>query len=100
MLTLKRINEICSRFVGKKILVYGDIIVDRYIFGDVERISPEAPVPVLKVRSEELRLGGAGNVAANIDQLGAQGMLLGVVGDDGLVAEIARSKKTGGFGNL
>jgi rfaE bifunctional protein kinase chain/domain len=92
MLKFKRINEICGRFAGKKILVYGDIILDRYIFGQVERISPEAPVPVLKVSSEELRLGGAGNVAANIDHLGASGLLLGVIGDDGLAAEIARLK--------
>jgi len=92
MFKLKRINEICSRFPGKKILVYGDIILDRYIFGQVERISPEAPVPVLKVSSEEMRLGGAGNVAANIDQLGAVGVLLGVIGLDGMAAEIARLK--------
>jgi rfaE bifunctional protein kinase chain/domain len=93
MFKLKRINEICGRFAEKKILVYGDIIMDRYIFGQVERISPEAPVPVLKVSSEELRLGGAGNVAANIDQLGAVGLLLGVAGNDGLAAEILNIKK-------
>jgi rfaE bifunctional protein kinase chain/domain len=95
MIKLKRINEICSRFAGKKILVYGDIILDRYIFGQVERISPEAPVPVVKVSSEELRLGGAGNVAANIDQLGAGGLLLGIIGNDDFAAEIRRIKKTG-----
>jgi len=93
MLKLKRINEICGQFAGKKILVYGDIILDRYIFGAVERISPEAPVPVLKVSSEEVRLGGAGNVAANIDQLGAVGLLLGVIGNDGPAAEVAQLKK-------
>jgi rfaE bifunctional protein kinase chain/domain len=95
MFNLKRINEICSRFAEKKILVYGDIILDRYIFGQVERISPEAPVPVVKVSLEELRLGGAGNVAANIDQLGAGGLLLGIIGNDGFTTEIRRIKKTG-----
>jgi rfaE bifunctional protein kinase chain/domain len=95
MFNLKRINEICSRFAEKKILVYGDIILDRYIFGQVERISPEAPVPVVKVSSEELRLGGAGNVAANIDQLGASGLLLGISGNDSFAVEISRIKKTG-----
>lgn len=95
MFKLNRINEICSRFTEKKILVYGDIILDRYIFGQVERISPEAPVPVVKVSSEELRLGGAGNVAANIDHLGASGLLLGIIGNDGFAAEIRRVKKTG-----
>jgi rfaE bifunctional protein kinase chain/domain len=95
MFKFEKIAEVCSRFTEQKILVYGDIILDRYIFGQVERISPEAPVPVVKVDSEEMRLGGAGNVAANIDQLGAQGLLLGVVGADGFAAEIARLKKTG-----
>jgi rfaE bifunctional protein kinase chain/domain len=94
MFKLKRIDEICSCFAEKKILVFGDIILDRYIFGQVERISPEAPVPVVKVSSEELRLGGAGNVAANIDHLGAGGLLLGIIGSDGFAAEIKRIKKT------
>ena len=91
----KRIAEVCSRFAGKKILVYGDVILDRYIFGQVERISPEAPVPVVMVASEESRLGGAGNVAANIDKLGGSGLLLGVVGGDAYAGEIARLKPEG-----
>lgn len=95
MFKLKRITEVCSRFAGKRILVYGDVILDRYIFGQVERISPEAPVPVVKVAGEESRLGGAGNVAANLDKLGACGLLLGVVGSDGYADEIARIKKEG-----
>jgi len=92
---MKRIAEVCSGFAGKNILVYGDVILDRYIFGQVERISPEAPVPIVRVGSEEARLGGAGNVAANIDKLGAHGLLLGVVGDDGFAAEIGRIKTEG-----
>jgi len=95
MFQMKRIAEICSRFAGKNILVYGDVILDRYIFGQVERISPEAPVPVVKVGSEETRLGGAGNVAANIDRLGASGLLLGIVGDDSFGAEVGRIKRQG-----
>jgi len=91
----ERIAEICSCFAGKKILVYGDVILDRYIFGQVERISPEAPVPVVTVQSEESRLGGAGNVAANIDCLGASGLLLGIAGRDGFADEIARLKTKG-----
>jgi len=82
MMTLKRIEEICSQFKGKKILIYGDVILDRYIFGAVNRISPEAPVPVVKVEKEEFRLGGAGNVAANIDKLEAEGLLMGITGSD------------------
>jgi len=97
MFQLKKIAEACSRFAGKRILVFGDIILDRYIFGQVERISPEAPVPVVKVDYEEFRLGGAGNVAANIDRLGGEGLLLGVVGADGFAAEISRLKKNGSW---
>jgi D-beta-D-heptose 7-phosphate kinase/D-beta-D-heptose 1-phosphate adenosyltransferase len=95
MFKLKRIDEICGSFARKKILVYGDVILDRYIFGNVERISPEAPVPVVTVSSEELRLGGAGNVAANIDRLGAAAFLLGITGSDGYGAEVKQIKKQG-----
>ncbi len=95
MRKLQRFAEICGRFAGKSILVYGDVILDRYIFGQVERISPEAPVPVLSVELEESRLGGAGNVAANIDRLGARGLLLGVAGRDAYADEVARLKGEG-----
>lgn len=64
------------------VFVAGDIMLDRYWFGQVERISPEAPVPVLKVDHTEDRLGGAANVARNIVSLGAQAALMGVIGDD------------------
>ena len=69
-------------FEGKKILVFGDVMLDRYWFGDVHRISPEAPVPVLKVERIEERPGGAANVARNIAALGAQATLVSVVGND------------------
>ncbi len=89
MIKLKRVEEICSQFKDKKILIFGDVILDRYIFGAVNRISPEAPVPVLKVKNEEFRAGGAGNVAANIDQLGGAGILMGITGDDVFGRELA-----------
>ena len=63
-------------------LVLGDIILDQFIWGDVDRISPEAPVPVVLVRREEFRLGGAGNVAANIRALGGRPILVGVINND------------------
>lgn len=69
-------------FAGKKILVAGDAMLDRYWFGDANRISPEAPVPVVRVTREEERLGGAANVAINIRALGACAKLLSVVGCD------------------
>lgn len=74
------------------VLVAGDVMLDRYWFGPVERISPEAPVPVVAVNASEERIGGAGNVACNITSLGGKCTLLSVVGDDeagGRVAEIA-----------
>jgi rfaE bifunctional protein kinase chain/domain len=65
-----------------RVLVVGDIMLDRYWFGDVERISPEAPVPVVKIARTDERPGGAANVARNAAALGAQVTLIGVVGDD------------------
>ena len=64
------------------VLVVGDVMLDRYWYGAVDRISPEAPVPVVRVTREEERLGGCGNVAFNVVSLGAQASLLSVVGDD------------------
>jgi rfaE bifunctional protein kinase chain/domain len=71
-----------DRLARARVLVVGDAMLDRYWFGAVERISPEAPVPVVRVQREEERLGGAANVALNVKTLGAQCTLLTVVGDD------------------
>jgi len=68
---------------GKKVLIIGDVMLDQYIFGAVERISPEAPVPVVRVEKEEHRLGGASNVARNIAALGGLPVLAGILGSDG-----------------
>lgn len=65
-----------------KVAVIGDVMLDAYIFGEVSRISPEAPVPVMEVRQRKVTLGGAGNVALNLAGLGARVLLFGVVGDD------------------
>lgn len=66
----------------RRVMVVGDVMLDRYWFGDVERISPEAPVPVVRIRREEERLGGAANVAYNVQMLGVPATLLTVVGTD------------------
>ena len=71
-----------ERLHEARVLVVGDAMLDRYWFGAVDRISPEAPVPVVRVNREEERLGGAANVALNVKTLGAQATLLTVVGDD------------------
>lgn len=71
-----------TRLLACRVLVVGDVMLDRYWFGEVNRISPEAPVPVLHVQRQEDRLGGAANVALNIQTLGGQATLLSMVGQD------------------
>jgi rfaE bifunctional protein kinase chain/domain len=71
-----------NRLASARVLVVGDAMLDRYWFGEVERISPEAPVPIVRVTREEHRLGGAANVARNVAAFGAQATLLTVIGDD------------------
>ena len=75
-------EKIIRRFSGVRILVVGDIMLDRFIWGDVSRISPEAPVPVVVVDKETFLLGGAANVVNNIHSLGGKASLCGVIGDD------------------
>src|SRR5260221_14715352 len=71
-----------KRLEASRVLVVGDAMLDRYWFGAVDRISPEAPVPVVRVTREEERLGGAANVALNVKTLSAQATLLTVAGTD------------------
>jgi rfaE bifunctional protein kinase chain/domain len=81
-MSIQRLVEILDRLMGVRVMVIGDIMLDRYVWGLVSRISPEAPVPVVDVREETCRLGGAANVANNIVSLGAACELVGIVGDD------------------
>lgn len=83
-----------------KILVVGDVMLDRYWHGDTARISPEAPVPVVKVSSFEDKAGGAANVAKNIVHLGAQASLLGVIGDDDNGQSLQASLESEGISSL
>ncbi len=82
MIKKKRAEEIITQFKNRKILVVGDLILDRYLWGEVERISPEAPVPVVDIKKETFNPGGASNVAWNVSQLGAEVFMSGVVGKD------------------
>lgn len=75
---------------GARIFVIGDVMLDRYLFGEVNRISPEAPVQVFDIRSSEHRLGGAANVALNVKTLGAEPVLVGVTGEDNEGEMLAR----------
>lgn len=79
-----------ERIARARVLVVGDVMLDRYWFGEVDRISPEAPVPVVRVARREDRLGGAANVARNVAALGAQVTLIGVVGADEVGLRIER----------
>ncbi len=81
-LTEERIKSITGAIGSAKILVLGDIMIDRYLYGSVSRISPEAPVPVVDIQRETIALGGAANVAANIASLGDIPILVSVVGAD------------------
>ncbi len=80
--------EAVERLAGKRVLVVGDIMLDAYLMGDADRISPEAPVPVVRIESERYLLGGAGNVARNIAALGGVATLAGAVGEDGSASQV------------
>ena len=82
MNTDDKIQNLFKNFAATRILVIGDVMLDAYIWGDVERISPEAPVPIVSVKSKESRLGGAANVALNLKALGASPLLCSVIGND------------------
>jgi len=81
-LTKARAAEILNTLRDRYVVVLGDVMLDEFVWGDVTRISPEAPVPVVDVRRESLHLGGAANVLANLVALGARGSVVGVVGKD------------------
>lgn len=81
-LTRDRVLHLIKRMQASRIVVVGDVMIDRYLVGDTERLSPEAPVPVVLIRERHAKLGGAANVAANVAALGAHCRLVGVVGDD------------------
>jgi D-beta-D-heptose 7-phosphate kinase/D-beta-D-heptose 1-phosphate adenosyltransferase len=78
----ERIVELTSRATERRIVVLGDVMLDRYVVGETDRLSPEAPVPVVTVRETRSALGGAANVAANVVAIGARCSLVGVIGDD------------------
>ena len=93
---MKNLSGIIDEFKNIKILVVGDVMLDRFIWGDVERISPEAPVPVVKVTNENFLLGGSANVLNNVVALGGNAEICGVIGNDlfgDQVLKLLKSKK-------
>ena len=81
-LTRDRVLHLLDRLRACRIVVVGDVMLDRYLMGETERLSPEAPVPVVTIKERRTALGGAANVAANVVAIGASCQLVGVVGDD------------------
>jgi len=82
MMNQKRAQEIINQFSGRRLVVLGDLMLDEFIWGEVRRISPEAPVPVVEVKRESWHLGGAGNVVSNLHGLGARALPIGILGED------------------
>ena len=93
----KRFLKLINNFAKSRILVLGDLMLDRYLWGGVERISPEAPVPIVKVERESVNLGGAANVAGGASALGSNVYLLGVVGKDNLAKMLLANLKENGL---
>src|SRR5882672_142225 len=93
---MKKLPALLKKISGLRILVFGDVMLDRYVWGDATRISPEAPVPVIDISRETWTAGGAGNVALNIAALGARCAVAGYIGDDDygrkLAAALAEKK--------
>lgn len=81
-LTRERLQSLLAKMAAQRLVVLGDAMLDVYLSGDVDRISPEAPVPVVSVRQRRMALGGAGNVAANVAAIGAEARLVAVIGRD------------------
>ncbi len=81
-------SDLLARMSGRRVVVIGDVMIDEWIWGNVSRISPEAPVPVVAVRDHSFTLGGAGNVASNLRALGASVTFVGAVGDDSAAARV------------
>jgi len=78
----EHIRELFKSFANLNVLIIGDVMIDNYVWGKVNRLSPEAPVPIVSVQQKEMRLGGAANVALNIQALGANPILCSVIGAD------------------
>ncbi len=97
-LSRDRARELIKKFAAQRILVIGDLMLDRYIYGAVRRISPEAPVPVVNVTHEKCMPGGASNVAWNVQSLGGRGEVAGVVGRDSDARALKSLLQQGGVG--
>jgi D-beta-D-heptose 7-phosphate kinase/D-beta-D-heptose 1-phosphate adenosyltransferase len=92
------LEHVLTRLTGHTVLVVGDLMLDHFLIGSVERISPEAPVPVVRFAREDYRLGGAANVAANIQALGGYAQVIGLVGADTEADRLRQQLQAAGVG--
>jgi len=92
------LRALTTRLSGRRVAVIGDVMLDHFIIGRVDRISPEAPVPVVRFDRDEYRLGGAANVAHNVRSLGGAVTLVGLTGDDDVAAELRKTLQAQGIG--
>ncbi len=95
-MTRATLTKILQRFSRCHVLILGDVMLDEYLWGTVSRISPEAPVPVVAVRSEGVKVGGAGNVATNVAALGGRPSLIGLVGNDAAAERLGHELEVAG----
>jgi len=79
---MENFQDLFKKFSSLKVGVIGDVMLDTYMWGSVDRVSPEAPVPIVSLKNKEHRIGGAGNVALNVQSLGAKPFILSVTGED------------------
>jgi len=89
-------SRLLAQLRGRRVLVAGDVMLDEFLWGSVSRISPEAPVPVVKVTRQSFHLGGAGNVACNVRALGGHAVVVGVIGGDAAGERIRAGLATAG----
>ena len=94
-----RARQLIARFSGATVLILGDVMLDQFLVGRVDRISPEAPVPIVAFEREEWRIGGAGNVAHNVSALGGHVRLVGIVGKDDAGTRLASELRDRGIGS-
>jgi D-beta-D-heptose 7-phosphate kinase/D-beta-D-heptose 1-phosphate adenosyltransferase len=95
---MPRLQSFVNKLEGRRVAVIGDVMLDHFLIGSVERISPEAPVPVVRFEREEYRLGGAANVAHNIAAVGGKAQLIGLVGQDDAAGHLRRALEASGLG--
>ena len=102
MINLDSVKNILHKIGKVKVLVIGDLMLDKYVLGDVDRISPEAPIPIMKVDKTFLVPGGAGNVARNLNSLGVKTNFISIVGQDDSGRKLIKSisKNSNVFANI